>query len=170
MSDPRTPERQSPPGAALLSRPAPKPAIGNIESRLWAALVNVGLAAGESTVPPSVGSIPRCSLPQSGGNISWESSNRRSRLPREWFRIREAILRRDGYQCQLQLGGCSSAASEVDHRVHGDNHDPSNLQAACSSCHRKKSSSEGGRASASARRYRDSQKRRPAERHPGRRE
>lgn len=63
---PRTPERQSPPGAALLGRTASKPSISNIKSRLWAALVEIGLAAGESTVPPSVGSIPQM-LPPSVG-------------------------------------------------------------------------------------------------------
>lgn len=101
--------------------------------------------------------------------MAWENSNRRSRLPRNWPSISRSVLVRDSWVCQIGYPGCLTEASEVDHRTRGDNHQPDNLQAACTACHRKKSSSEGGLASASARRYRDSQKYRPTERHPGQR-
>lgn len=52
------------------------------------------------------------------------------------------VLRRDGGTCQL----CGAPATEVDHINAGDNHHPNNLQAICTTCHRRKSSSEGGSA------------------------
>lgn len=57
----------------------------------------------------------------------------------EWKQIRLAVLARDNHVCQI----CKAAqANEVDHivpRSKGGSDDPSNLQAACDPCNRKKS-------------------------------
>lgn len=91
---------------------------------------------------------------------AWESSTRRSRLPADWAsRIRPAVLRRDGFRCQLRYADlCLGVASDVDHRRAGDDHSLENLQAACAPCHRRKSALEG--AAARPRMFR------PAETHP----
>ena len=80
--------------------------------------------------------------------MGWETSDRRSRLPSDWPKIRLRILRRDSYRCQIREGGgqgapCLAPANEVDHVIPGDDHSPKNLQAACRSCHARKSSAEG---------------------------
>lgn len=51
---------------------------------------------------------------------------------RQWRITREAILRRDGYVCQVD--GCGREAVHVDHilaKVNGGSDDPSNLRATC---------------------------------------
>jgi len=89
----------------------------------------------------------------------WATSTRRLRLPRDWPKIRAAILERDGYRCRLGLPVCTIQATEVDHIFRGENHAESNLQAVCRDCHQVKSSSEG--AAAKPKRLR------PVEKHPG---
>ena len=74
--------------------------------------------------------------------MHWNTSTRRHRLPPGWGRLRRQVLRRDGGICQT----CGDVATEVDHIVPGDNHDPSNLAAICTPCHRAKSSREGNAA------------------------
>lgn len=87
---------------------------------------------------------------------NWEGSDRRERLPGNWYsEIRPAILARDGYRCRwvrVDTGTrCTQPASDVDHIRNGDNHAPENLRALCHWHHLKKSGSEGGQASAAAR-------------------
>ena len=57
---------------------------------------------------------------------------------RRWKQIRPLILGRDRYRCQIQLPGCRTHATEVDHIIDwqdgGPRLDPSNLRAACKSC------------------------------------
>lgn len=93
----------------------------------------------------------------------WSSSDRRSRLPSDWSVVRSRVLRRDGFVCQLQLVGCASVATEVDHIVRGDNHAEENLRAVCSRCHRIKTTSEAQE----ARRTKRALRFRPQPRHPG---
>ena len=78
-----------------------------------------------------------------GHRGAWQGSDRKSRLPSNWPKLRKRILRRDGGLCRLGYEGCLRAATEVDHVQRGDNHDPSNLQAVCRACHAKKSTREG---------------------------
>lgn len=98
--------------------------------------------------------------------MAWDQSNRRSRLPKDWSRRRRSILVRDQYQCQIinpdTNGICGEAATEVDHIVPGDNHEPTNLQAICHWHHARKSSAEGAAA-----RIKFAPRNRPKERHPG---
>lgn len=91
--------------------------------------------------------------------MTWETSNRKERLPRNWNALRMRVLRRDGFKCQE----CGSRASEVDHIRPGDDHSLSNLQSLCSDCHSKKSSQEG----VNQRRRNRELRKRPEENHPG---
>lgn len=96
--------------------------------------------------------------------MPWSTSDRASRLPSNWeSEIQPNILARDRYKCKLRYPGCLDDATEVDHKIRGDNHAPSNLQAACERCHAKKSAREGNEAKARLKALR----RRPPERHPG---
>lgn len=62
----------------------------------------------------------------------------------EYRRARAACLKRARWRCQIRLEGCQGAASEADH-VYGLAADPhhQHLQAACTSCHRKKTAQQG---------------------------
>lgn len=88
----------------------------------------------------------------------WRGSDRKERLPENWAALRKQILRRDGWQCtHIRTDGdgterCPEVATDVDHIVPGDDHDPSNLRALCRYHHEKKSGAEGARAKAAARR------------------
>src|SRR5690242_14013439 len=81
--------------------------------------------------------------------MTWTTSNRRSRLPKDWpVRVR-TVLGRDGHRCQVRLHDkviCGKPANEVDHIIPGDDHKLSNLRAICSFHHSRKSSAEGHRA------------------------
>jgi 5-methylcytosine-specific restriction enzyme A len=94
--------------------------------------------------------------------MAWGTSDRARRLPPNWPVLRAMVLRRDNGVCHV----CGKhGADQVDHITPGDNHSPDNLAAIHSApCHRRKSSSEGGKASAQARAKRT--RKRPAEPHP----
>lgn len=72
--------------------------------------------------------------------VPYANSTRRHRLPANWQRLRVRVLRRDLHTCYV----CGNPATEVDHVVPGDNHDPANLAAICHPCHMSKSGHEGG--------------------------
>lgn len=63
-----------------------------------------------------------------------------------WKRTRKAVLKRDGYQCQIRLVGCLGIANSADHIIPSEvtgYDDPlfwdmGNLQAACMPCNRRK--------------------------------
>lgn len=102
----------------------------------------------------------------SGG---WQGSDRRSRLPENWPSLRKDTLKRDGYRCtHVHSNGkrCSGKATDVDHKVPGDDHSPENLQSLCSWHHRRKSATEGANASNAKRREIQNRLRR-VETHPG---
>ena len=96
--------------------------------------------------------------------MGWETSDRRSRLPADWRRLRRLILERDEHRCTWTDNGqrCRQPATDVDHVNRGDDHTPANLRSLCSHHHARKSSSEGNRA---RQRYTN---RRPGEAYPGR--
>jgi 5-methylcytosine-specific restriction enzyme A len=103
-------------------------------------------------------SCPDVAVPDGRGRCAahrrpaWSGSDRRDRLPADWAERRGAVLARDGGRCRIALPGCIGTAVEVDHIVPGDDHELINLRAACVPCHRIKSASEGGAASAVSRR------------------
>lgn len=96
--------------------------------------------------------------------MAWEGSTRRSRLPPDWPATRLRILERDSHRCTWIENGkrCTERATDVDHRVPGDDHSDRNLRSLCPWHHRRKSSAEG----AAARAPQPTQ-RRPPEQHPG---
>jgi 5-methylcytosine-specific restriction protein A len=99
----------------------------------------------------------------------WAGSDRRSRLPENWPKLRNHILKRDGKRCtHLDDRGnrCPEPATDVDHIIAGDNHDESNLRSLCRYHHLKKSGREGGSALAAVKR-KNSQKFKRVEQHPG---
>lgn len=59
-----------------------------------------------------------------------------------WQKIRRQILERDGGLCQIQLDGCTTTATQVDHITpvsHGGQWwEPTNLRAACAHCNNKR--------------------------------
>lgn len=99
----------------------------------------------------------------------WSGSTRRDRLPADWSSRRAHVLERDGFRCRALLPDgrrCPNDATDVDHILPNDDDSYSNLQSLCDPHHRAKSSAEGGRASAKARKkkYRHP-RRRPQEEH-----
>jgi 5-methylcytosine-specific restriction protein A len=101
---------------------------------------------------------------------NWSNSDRRSRLPPDWEKIRKRVLRRDNRECQQELpdggGICGEYATDVDHIDAGDDHRESNLQALCGPHHRSKSSREGAQA-LKAKRTKISKRFVITEEHPG---
>jgi 5-methylcytosine-specific restriction protein A len=93
----------------------------------------------------------------------WQGSTRLVRLPKDWQRRRQAVIRRDGGRCRR----CGApGARDVDHIRPGDDHSLTNLQLLCRRCHGTKSAHEGTTAAAAAR-ARHPSHRRPPEPHPG---
>nr|WP_240754574.1 HNH endonuclease signature motif containing protein [Lampropedia aestuarii] len=66
-----------------------------------------------------------------------------------WRRLREQILRRDLYLCQVcKREGRLTEATEVDHitnKSEGGTDEPKNLQAICTCCHKSKTAMEAAR-------------------------
>ncbi len=95
--------------------------------------------------------------------MTWEGSDRRSRLPADWLIVRAKVLKRDRRMCQVSEEGrrCGRYANEVDHIVNNDDHSMANLQAICRYHHGIKTALEGNRAQ---KRY---SRNRPPEPHPG---
>jgi hypothetical protein len=74
--------------------------------------------------------------------MAWESSDRESRLPANWHKLRARVKRRDGGICQ----SCGQPGTQVDHIIRGDNHDLENLQLLCGPCHTRKTQIESAAA------------------------
>lgn len=77
--------------------------------------------------------------------MSWDSDNHRgSRHERgygtEWEKLRDIVLARDNYLCQICLESYRiTPATEVDHilpKAKGGTDDPDNLQSICNDCHK----------------------------------
>lgn len=90
--------------------------------------------------------------------MTWgEGSTRQSRKTRAF------VLARADYRCEIQGPECIGEATEDDHIIPrsqgGDEHDPSNRQAACKPCHAEKTKAE--RLAGKAKRWR------PKPTHPG---
>lgn len=67
----------------------------------------------------------------------WKGSNRKSRLPADWDRLRVPVLKRCNYRCEWVEDGirCHLPATDVDHIIPGDDSRPANLQGLCNPHH-----------------------------------
>lgn len=96
---------------------------------------------------------------------SWAGSDRKSRLPLDWGRLRRVVLERCGYRCEWREGRrrCRNGATDVDHIVPGDDHSLDNLQGLCHQHHLTKT----GREVAAAQTKRRALRWLPKEKQPG---
>lgn len=97
--------------------------------------------------------------------MTWDTSDRRSRLPDDWEARRRIVKLRAGGLCQADPPepGCEIVGSECDHIEHGDDHRIANLQWLCGPCHAAKTAREAHAARALTR----TRGRRPPEQPPG---
>jgi 5-methylcytosine-specific restriction protein A len=74
----------------------------------------------------------------------WKGSNRKSRLPADWERLRQVVLKRCGFRCEHLDNGyrCNNTATDVDHIISGDDHSLVNLQGLCGPHHLTKTGQE----------------------------
>lgn len=64
--------------------------------------------------------------------MAWSSQSRRHKeLPKDWGKIRVAVLKRDGGLCVF----CGNKANQVDHIFPDGPHVPDNLRSLCQHCH-----------------------------------
>ena len=97
--------------------------------------------------------------------MAWEGSNRRAQLPPDWARRRQACLDAAGGRCEQLLPSgrrCPRPATDADHKNDPNDHD--DLQALCSTHHKRKTSQEAREGKA-----RKGSWTREPEAHPGRR-
>ncbi|MFT3871556.1 MAG: hypothetical protein QM714_02750 [Nocardioides sp.] len=94
--------------------------------------------------------------------MAWETSTRRSRLPKDWAKRVTRVKRRARGRCEAKVHEpeCDGYGRECDHIDSPDDHSPANLQWLSTPCHRAKTLAE-------AKRARGGKALRPAERHPG---
>lgn len=94
--------------------------------------------------------------------LTWATSDRRSRLPRNWPAIRTRVLKRDPVcRCRgcprCTPDGCPVPSAEADHILPIDDHAMTNLQGLCKPCHTSKTIAQRP----------VMHRRRPSEPHPG---
>ena len=89
--------------------------------------------------------------------------------------VRQRILERDRYTCQIAEFGCLVTATEVDHVINvaslgiprEDANEDHMLQAACSNCHARKTERERRAAHAASNARRAARRHLPSTPHPG---
>lgn len=99
--------------------------------------------------------------------MAWEGSTRKETLPPDWGQRRLAVFARDDNRCTvIKANGkrCWDKADECDHIGDRLDHSLENLRSICSWHHQRRSSSQGGKASAQRER---APIKRPQESHPG---
>ncbi|GAA1051362.1 hypothetical protein GCM10009569_34820 [Arthrobacter russicus] len=96
---------------------------------------------------------------------NWSGSTRKATLPPDWQQRRQAVFKRDGYQCthiRHDTGQrCTQPATDCDHTGDRQDHRLQSLTSLCSYHHQGKSSSQGGKAN------KPIKETRPQEQHPG---
>lgn len=105
--------------------------------------------------------------------MSWDSSDRRSRLPADWYKLVAQVKARAKRtsklgieQCEKRLPShkrCPRLGTDVDHIIPNDDHSLTNLRLLCTAHHGQKSAREGSQAREAFKRS----KYRPREGHPG---
>lgn len=93
--------------------------------------------------------------------MSWETSDRRDRLPADWDARVAAVKRRAKGRCEEthHAAGCDGRGRDVDHIEQGDDHSLANLQYLSIPCHLRKTRLDNGYSAAV---------KAPVEQHPGR--
>lgn len=76
--------------------------------------------------------------------MTWATSTRRARLPRDWAKRVATVKRRARGQCQAETHEpeCDGIGAQCDHMMPGDNHSLRNLQWLSEPCHRAKTQRE----------------------------
>ena len=96
--------------------------------------------------------------------MAWTTSTRRQRLPSNWNKLRQQVLRNNNNKCaglphpmgspaqvaggtptptgRWHAAGCNRQATDVDHITAGDNHSTGNLQPLSRACHHAKTTAE----------------------------
>jgi 5-methylcytosine-specific restriction protein A len=88
-----------------------------------------------------------CGAPTTKPRCEKHARGQRNGSTRSWRELREQILARDRHTCRLQLTGCTTRATHVDHIValaNGGTDHPTNLVAACQHCNLSKGTKTGG--------------------------
>lgn len=99
--------------------------------------------------------------------MAWSTSDRRTRLPRDWSAIRRQVKARAHGLCEYahHVDACDGIGTDADHVRAGDDHTLNNLQWLSEPCHKHKTATE-----TAARNHANAQlKHKPTESHPGRR-
>lgn len=93
--------------------------------------------------------------------MPWATSDRRSRLPKDWAKRRRETQIRANNRCQAttHAADCNGLGSECDHIIPNDDHSPENRQWLSHACHLAKTLREAQAARPT--------RKRPPERHPG---
>jgi 5-methylcytosine-specific restriction endonuclease McrA len=96
--------------------------------------------------------------------MAWSSSDRRSRLPKDWSKRRLKVKDRAKGRCQAEVHEprCDGIGTECDHIVNNDDHSLANLQWLSSPCHIAKTQRE-----AKAAAFKVGRRRPRNEQHPG---
>lgn len=81
--------------------------------------------------------------------MAWPTTSRHARgYGTAWDKLRQQILKRDGYLCQpCKRQGIFTEATQVDHlkrKADGGTDDKANLEATCKPCHDAKTTAEKG--------------------------
>ena len=96
--------------------------------------------------------------------MAWTTSTRKQRLPNNWNKLRQQVLRNNNNKCaglphpmgsptqtaggtptptgRWHAAGCDGHATDVDHITAGDNHSTDNLQPLSRACHHAKTTAE----------------------------
>lgn len=77
--------------------------------------------------------------------MTWATSDRAARLPRDWAERREWVRARAGGRCEAVLrdgSRCGALGTDCDHVTRGDDHRVENLQWLCAWHHKRKTSRE----------------------------
>lgn len=99
--------------------------------------------------------------------MSWHTSDRHSRLPDDWPKLRAQVRKRAGNRCEWVLDDgtrCPTNGTDCDHVTPGDDHSLGNLQWLCHPHHKVKTNQDNARAKA----LRLALRARPTDQHPGR--
>lgn len=97
--------------------------------------------------------------------MSWYTSDRHARLPRDWARVRAAVRERAHGRCQAEIHSilCDGIGTDCDHIIPGDDDSLDNLQWLNHNCHKLKTAHESARRNT----VRARERRHPREANPG---